>query len=55
MWYFSKFRTYLQALLTPLIIKQNPEEVAKTLNIIPKRERRMFFVKGIVYTFPKSM
>lgn len=51
-WYFSKLRLYVSAILVPLFLKPNPEKVNKYLHILPKKERKYFFIKGIVYTLP---
>lgn len=55
LWYFSKLKLYLKAIITPLILKPNPKEVSKYLNDIPKQERKVFFIKGIVYALPKNL
>lgn len=54
-WYFSKVKLYLKAILTPLIVKPDPSDVSKYLTLIPKNERKVFFIKGIVYTLPESL
>lgn len=53
MWYFSKIKFYIKAIFSPLILQPSPQEVSKYLNYIPKEERKIFFIKGIAYTFPK--
>lgn len=53
--YFSKAKLYLSAIFTPFFIKPKPKEISKYLNVIPKEERKVFFTKGIVYTFPKKI
>ena len=55
MWYLSKIKLYISAIITPLILKPHPKKVKKCLNILPREERKIFFIEGILYTLPKSL
>ena len=55
MWYFSKIKLYISAIVTPLIVKPHPKKVKKYLHILPKEERKVFFIKGILYILPKNL
>ena len=39
----------------PLFLKPKPEKVNKYLHILPRTERKYFFIKGIVYTLPRGL
>lgn len=55
LWYFSSLKLYAQAIFAPFFLKPNPKEVSKYLNVIPKKERKVFFTKGIAYTLPRKL
>ena len=54
LWYFSTIKIYLKALIGPFFLKRSAKDARKSLSIIPKKGRKLFFTKGIIYTFPKN-
>ena len=55
LWYFSKVKLYAQAIFAPFFLKPGPKDVYKYLSVIPRKERKVFFTKGIAYTLPKRI
>lgn len=55
LWYFSTLKIYLKALIGPFFVKPKARDARKSLSVIPKKGRKLFFTKGIIYTFPKRL